>query len=253
MKNTYQKIDILGIPMAVFESYEHAVRSISSRIQAQRKTFCVAINPEKIYCSRKDHVLRQVLLKADMGICDGIGTGLAAKILHGRYVPRCTGVDLFFMLGDEAARNNWRIYLLGASEAANEGTYNTLKRKYPKLQIAGRHNGYLEKDKDVIEQINASRADLLFVAMGSPQQEIWIYEHVHQLQAKFFLGVGGAFDIISGQVKRAPSWVRRLGLEFFYRFLQFPTRTNRYFRRQLFALQVFIEKLKQIFIYPPRV
>ncbi len=242
----YQNFDILGIPIAAFESYEHIIDYISSRKQAQRKTFCVAINPEKIYCSRKDHVLRQALLDADIGICDGVGTGLAAKILHGRYIRRCTGADLFMKLAEESVRKDWSIFLLGATDEVNEEANNKLKEQYANIKIAGRYKGYFENTEEVIGQINASGADILFVAMGSPQQELWIYKHKHLIDAKVFLGVGGAFDIISGKVKRAPYWIRMIGLEFLYRSLQFPRRFNRHHRRPWFALLVIMEKMKQM-------
>jgi N-acetylglucosaminyldiphosphoundecaprenol N-acetyl-beta-D-mannosaminyltransferase len=88
----------------------------------------------------------------------------------------------------------------------------------------GRHNGYFDHDDSIIEQINASDANILFVAMDSPLQELWIHEHMDQIDANFLLGVGGTFDIISGRIKSAPAWMQKIGLEFFYRFCQFPTR-----------------------------
>ena len=240
-----QKIDILGVPMSVFEGYDQTVAYIASEIQAGHKTFCVAVNPEKVYCSRKDTELRKVLHEADIGICDGIGTTWAAKILHGQYVPRCTGADLFMKLMAESVRKNWRVFLLGGSEEANRGTYDKLKEQFPNVQIAGRQNGFFEDVEKLIEQINASKADLLFVALGSPQQELWISKYRHQINARFFLGVGGTFDVVSGRVKRAPLWMQRLGLEFFYRFCQFPARFSRHHRRPLFGLFVLVEKMKQ--------
>ncbi len=97
-ENLPEQIHILKVPVTFFDSHQHAIACIANRIEHNIKTFCVAINPEKIYCAGKDHALLDILQNAHIGICDGVGVSIAAKILHGRYIPRCTGVDIFIEL-----------------------------------------------------------------------------------------------------------------------------------------------------------
>jgi N-acetylglucosaminyldiphosphoundecaprenol N-acetyl-beta-D-mannosaminyltransferase len=199
-----------------FDSYAEAVKCAEDAIAAGRKTFWVAINPEKIHTAMKDSRLRAVLEKADAGLCDGIGVTLAAKLLHGRAVKRCTGCDLFFHLITRAAEAGWRVFLLGASPESNERACALLAARYPGLQIAGRQHGYFEDSQQVIRAINESHADVVFVAMGSPKQEFWIAEHREAIAAPFCMGVGGTFDVASGTAKRAPRIFQKTGTEYLY-------------------------------------
>ena len=209
-------LPILGIGVVPFESHAEAVKCVEDAITAGRKTFWVAINPEKIHTAMKDSRLRAVLEKADAGFCDGIGVALAARLLHGRAVKRCTGCDLFFHLITKAAEAGWRVFLLGASPESNERACALLTARYPGLQIAGRQHGYFEDSQQVIRAINESHADVVFVAMGSPKQEFWIAEHREAIAAPFCMGVGGTFDVASGTAKRAPRIFQKTGTEYLY-------------------------------------
>jgi N-acetylglucosaminyldiphosphoundecaprenol N-acetyl-beta-D-mannosaminyltransferase len=158
----------------------------------------------------------------DVGICDGVGISIASRILYGRGIKRCTGCDLFFRLLLLASRKDWGVYLLGASAQSNARARSELQKMYPDLRIVGCHDGYLEDSRKVIEQINSSGADLLFVAMGSPKQEHWICRHRQAIDAKFCMGVGGSFDIASGHLRRAPKVFRMIGAEFLFRLIREP-------------------------------
>ncbi len=118
--------------------------------------------------------------------------------------------------------------------------YDTLLKSYPGLSIVGRHDGYFKNSGKVIEDINRSEADILFVAMGSPKQEQWLSENWDTIQASFCMGVGGTFDVVSGKVKWAPTICRKTGTEWLYRLVSEPKR----WRRQL-ALPKFIWLLFQ--------
>jgi len=215
-------LPILGIGVVPFDSYAEAVKCAEDAIAAGRKTFWVAINPEKIYTAMKDSRLRAVLEQADAGLCDGIGVALAARLLHGRAVKRCTGCDLFFHLIARGAEAGWRVFLLGASPESNERAYASLAARYPGLQIAGRQHGYFEDSQEVVRAINESRAEVVFVAMGSPKQEFWIAEHRQAIAAPFCMGVGGTFDVASGIAKRAPRFFQKTGTEYLYQLVVRP-------------------------------
>ena len=225
-----QPIAVMDVPVAPFESYEQAMKCVGDILESGRKAFWVAINPQKIYRAWHDPKLLDIVRRADAAICDGVGVSLAAKILHGRVIKRCTGCDLFFALLAEAARKGWRVFLLGASPESNRGACSRLREAYPGLMIAGSRDGYFTDSSAVIAEINASRPDMLFVAMGSPRQEYWIAEHHDEIHAGFCLGVGGSFDIASGAARRAPGLFRKTGTEFLYQLL---TEPRKRLKRQL--------------------
>jgi N-acetylglucosaminyldiphosphoundecaprenol N-acetyl-beta-D-mannosaminyltransferase len=209
-------VSILGVEVVPFESYAEAVKCAEEAIVSRRKTFWVAINPEKIETALGDARLRSVLAEADVGLCDGIGVAIAARLLHGVTLRRCTGCDLFFHLMARVAEKGWKVFLLGASPASNERACARLAERFAGLNIVGRRDGYFEDSSAVVSEINASQADALFVAMGSPRQEYWIAEHREALHPPFCMGVGGSFDIASGEAPRAPRFFQKTGMEYFY-------------------------------------
>jgi len=215
-------IDIMGIPVVPFESYDQALKCVEETIVSNKKSFWVAINPIKIYNAWYKPELLNLLRQTDVGICDGVGVSITSKILNGRSIKRCTGCDLFFKLLSLAARKKWGVYLLGASAESNAAARSELQKMYPNLRIVGWQDGYFEDSQRIIEQINSSRAKLLFVAMGSPKQEQWIWRHRQTIEANFCMGVGGSFDIASGGLRRAPKIFRMTGTEFLFRLIKEP-------------------------------
>lgn len=151
-----------------------------------------------------------------------MGVSIASRILHGRGINRITGCDLFFRLLSLASQKQWGVYLLGASPESNSAARVHLQGMYPGLRIVGWHDGYFEDSREIVEHINASKADLLFVAMGSPKQEYWIGRHRREINASFCMGVGGSLDIASGNSRRAPKVFRMTGTEFLFRFVMEP-------------------------------
>jgi N-acetylglucosaminyldiphosphoundecaprenol N-acetyl-beta-D-mannosaminyltransferase len=241
-------VSIMGIRVSPFDSYGHAVRAVSSRIDAGVKTFCVAVNPHKAWKAQIDRDLYATLNAADMHICDGVGIALAARLLLGKRISRCTGVQLFFDLLKEAAQKQWKVFLLGASPESNDLARSNLVRMYPHLRIVDYAHGYFQDSSAVITQINESQADLLFVAMGSPKQEFWISENRSRIDALFCMGIGGTLDVVSGKARWAPSWVRRLGLEWAYRTIHRPHKLfPRLVTGILFALRTFVQLIVQVF------
>jgi N-acetylglucosaminyldiphosphoundecaprenol N-acetyl-beta-D-mannosaminyltransferase len=205
-----------------FETYDQSLQCIEEAIESKRKSFWVAINPMKIYRAWHEPALLNLLRQTDVNICDGVGVSIASRIFHGRSIKRITGCDLFFKLCSLASRKKWRVYLLGASSQSNGAARAELQRMYPELRIVGWQDGYFRDSSDVVEQINASGADLLLVAMGSPKQEYWIWRHRQAINATFCMGVGGSFDIAAGSVKRAPKIFRATGTEFLFRLASEP-------------------------------
>jgi N-acetylglucosaminyldiphosphoundecaprenol N-acetyl-beta-D-mannosaminyltransferase len=232
-------LNVFGIPITQLHSYRHAEDVIVQRIRNKQKTFCVAINPEKIYRSQVDEELRKLINSADFHICDGIGAAVAARILHRKKIGRVTGVQLFLNLMARAEKEGLKVFLLGASPQSNDVAFTRLKEMHPGLDIVGRQDGYFDNDDDVIQHINDSEADMLFVAMGSPRQEKWVNEHRGRINAPYCMGVGGTLDVVSGNVKWAPKLFRKTGTEFLYRLISEPKRIKRQIVLPKFMFLVF--------------
>lgn len=180
-----------------------------------------------------------------MLIPDGIGVVLVARLAGHRAVRRVPGIELMDALCRHAATLGWSVFLLGAKREINERAVQQLKLKYPALRFAGHQDGYFGEDDDpsIVQQINASGAEIVFVGLGSPKQELWMARHLNSLDAKVCQGVGGSFDVISGVAKRAPAIFRRLNMEWLYRLIRQPHRLIRQTALPRFVWLVLREKL----------
>nr|AUN36937.1 N-acetylmannosaminyltransferase [uncultured bacterium] len=199
---------------------------------------CV-VNAAKVVAASRDEKLRRVIAQADIITADGMSVVWASRLLGQPLQERVTGIDLFERLVEHAARRGLSVYLLGAREQSVRGVVEQFTAKHPALRVAGYRNGYFnaEESEKIIEDIHSSAADLLFVAMGSPAQEYWISSNLARTGVRFALGVGGSFDHLSGHARRAPRWMQRAGLEWFYRLLSEP---RRLWRRYLIGNTRFI-------------
>ncbi|MDQ0215922.1 N-acetylglucosaminyldiphosphoundecaprenol N-acetyl-beta-D-mannosaminyltransferase [Oikeobacillus pervagus] len=235
MKENYLGVDVCSL------TYDEITSSLFHKIENSQKSFIVAINPEKIMKAQTDENLRGLLNKADYQIPDGIGVILASKIRGGNIRERVTGIDMMITLCREAEKRGKSIFLYGAKPGIADQAKIQLEKQFPKLHIAGTMHGY-EKDEEVVKKtINEANPDIIFVALGSPTQEYWIIRHMDKLAPKVYQGVGGSFDVISGNLKRAPLFFQRLGLEWFYRLIKEPSR----WRRQLILPKFLIKALKE--------
>jgi N-acetylglucosaminyldiphosphoundecaprenol N-acetyl-beta-D-mannosaminyltransferase len=234
------KENFLGVDISTL-NYEEITSSIMKDIECKKKSFIVAVNPEKLMKAKDDEELRILLNKADYQIPDGIGVILASKLKGGRIKERVTGIDLMLTLCKEAEKQGKSVFLFGAKPGIADEAREELQKSYPSLRIAGTLNGY-EKDIRVIrDTINQANPDILFVALGSPAQENWILSHMHELSPSIYQGVGGSFDVISGRINRAPVIFQKFGLEWFYRLMKEPWR----WKRQLLLPKFLLEILKK--------
>lgn len=228
-------------------SQTRLLRKIMARIEKNKKTFIVTPNPEFIVYAQRHSWFKKIINQSDFAIPDGIGLVLASKILGQQIRERVSGTDLMEKLCQEAAKRGWRVFLLGAKPGRAKKTLAVLKKRYPylkgwaeagpKLNLQPITYNLLPKKEiiKVIKSINLKKPDFLFVAFGMGKQEKFIWDNWNKLDVKLAMGVGGAFDYLSGQVPRGPKWVRNLGLEWLFRLIKEPWR----WRRQL-ALPEFI-------------
>lgn len=235
------KAQILGIQVDNY-TYGAWLDQIGTWISQspERLHHICTVNPEFIMIAQQNEAFFRVLNGADACVADGTGILLAAKWLGIPITTRITGSDGIYKIAEQAAKSGWRIYLLGAASGIAEQTAAILQNRYPMLQIAGTYAGSPHPDDApaIIERINQTHADIVLVAYGAPQQDLWIDEHKQKLKVKVAMGVGGAFDYVAGIVPRAPQWMRRLGLEWLYRLIKQPWRWRRMLRLPTFIWAV---------------
>ncbi|ALG49478.1 WecB/TagA/CpsF family glycosyltransferase [Clostridium perfringens] len=199
-------------------------------IENKKRVNIISGNPEVLYNGIKNEFLRNSFTKEDaLIIPDGVGTLLAAKINGIDITEKIAGIEVMNMLLEEARDKNLKVFLLGAKEEILIKCKEKIKENYDGINIVGSNNGFFDLDNcdDLIEKINESKADILFVAMGAPRQEVFIEKYKDKLCCKIFMGVGGSFDVFAGNVNRAPQFMINIGMEWLYRVAKEPWRIKR--------------------------
>lgn len=225
------RIELMGCQVDNL-SLEETLQAIEAFIGSGRPHQHVVVNVDKLVKASKDEQLRRIINDCALINADGMPVVWASRILGKPLKERVAGVDLFEALMKRSAQRGWRVYLLGARQEVVSQVKETFESLLPGLQVAGYRNGYWEphEEGEVVEDIVRARADILFVAISSPKKEQFLGAYQERMRVPFAMGVGGSFDVASGRLKRAPNWMRRLGFEWFFRFLQEPRRMfRRYF------------------------
>lgn len=205
---------------------DETVEAVEKIIRERKPTQHVVINASKINLMQKDKKLTEIVNACPIINADGASIVWAAKIFKIPVKERVTGIDLFLELIQKAEQKGYRVFLFGAKEEVVKRVERVFQKKYKNLHIAGIRNGYFskEEEKSIAEEIRDAKPDMLFVAFSSPQKEYWINEYLNVMQVPFVMGVGGSFDVVAGMTDRAPKWMQKHGLEWFYRFIQEPER-----------------------------
>jgi N-acetylglucosaminyldiphosphoundecaprenol N-acetyl-beta-D-mannosaminyltransferase len=224
---------------------EQTLQKIDGFIQSGLPHQHVVVNVDKLVKASHDTELRRIINDCALINVDGMPVVWASRLLGKPLKERVAGVDLFEALMQRSARTGWRVFLLGAREEVVSEVKRQYELKYPGLTVAGYRNGYWkpEEEAGVVEQIREAKADLLFVAISSPKKEHFLGQYQAHMKIPFAMGVGGTFDVAVGRVKRAPLWMQRNGLEWFYRFLQEPRRMfRRYFIEDMAFVWLFLKE-----------
>jgi N-acetylglucosaminyldiphosphoundecaprenol N-acetyl-beta-D-mannosaminyltransferase len=237
-------VEIFGVPVDCIDM-AGALDAVESMIAGGRPQTVLAVNPEKIMKAQTDSLVRESLRGAGLLIPDGIGVVVAVRLLLGRRLERVPGSELMPAICARAAGKAHAVFLYGATPEVNERAAQVLVERYPGLRVAGHRHGYVgEADMPaLVEEINASGAQILFVALGSPRQELWMKQYLPQLDVRVCQGVGGTFDVLVGKVRRAPAVFRRLHLEWLYRLLSEPRRLLRQTALPRFAWKVLVARV----------
>lgn len=220
------KYSLLNVEFSNF-TYADTLDAIKSFAKSKNKNVVNFVNAHCLNVAFENSNYTKVLSKSDLVLPDGMGVQMGCRLQGYHLKDNVNGTDLFPLLLKLIIEENLSVYLLGGTQEVNLGLRETLRRDYPALRIAGGHHGHfnLQKRNDsILEEINKSGAEILLVAFGVPAQEFWIYDNLPLLNSNVVMGVGGLFDFYSGKNKRAPQWVRELGLEWIYRIYQEPKR-----------------------------
>lgn len=221
-------------------------RAIQKRSPPRQHT---VVNAAKIVSAQKDPFLKQSILESDLVNIDGQPVVWAARLLGVPVPEKVSGADLIVALLKQAEQKKWRLFFLGAKTEVLQAMLQQLRRQYPSLIIAGARNGYFKEEEGttVALEIQTAKPDILFVGMPTPRKENFIRQFKEAMQVPFSMGVGGSFDILAGQTRRAPLLIQKMGLEWFFRLCQEPKRLfKRYLKTNtLFLYMVFREYFRK--------
>jgi len=225
---------------------DETLSAIESIIERREATQHVVVNVAKLVAMQQDVELKRVVNQCAIVNVDGQGVVWGARRLGINVPERVAGIDLFQRLIGLASRKHYRPYFLGATEDVVNSVVETLQIRYPELKIAGFRHGYFSKtdEPEIAKDIRDSNADMLFVGISSPKKEFFLQRNLGAMNVPFAMGVGGSFDIIAGKTRRAPVWMQRAGLEWFYRLLNEPKRMWKRYLSSNAAFLVMLTKAK---------
>lgn len=239
------KVNVLGVKIDKV-TIESATDRICEMLRKSGNHAVFTPNSEIIYAAYKDSRFCELLNSADMLTADGIGVVYASKILGNPVLERAGGYDIACRVIDKISESGDRLYLFGGKPNVAEKAAENLKSKYPFINICGTKNGYFspEESDSIISDINESGADIVFVCLGSPLQEKWIFENRNKLSCHVMMGIGGSLDVFAGVAERAPKIWQNLGLEWLYRLIKEPKRFWRMLALPKFAFTVLLKGRK---------
>lgn len=236
--------EIFGVPLDLL-TMDQTVQRCVEIVAEGRAAQHVLINAGKVVMMEDVPGLRDTIAQCDLVNADGQSVVWAGRMLGLQVPERVAGIDLMERLLTEAEDRSWPVYFLGARDEVLKACLVRVRAMHPRLRIAGHRDGYFDEAAAAARAIRESGARLLFVGISSPKKEFFLAEQLAEMGPVFAMGVGGSFDVIAGLTKRAPVWMQRAGLEWFYRFVQEP---RRMWKRYLvgntrFAALVLREKL----------
>ena len=224
MSSDAERIMLLRCPLDIVDFEEATAWCFSRAASKERPSQLITVNAQSLLLMHDDPAMEEAIREAAMVVADGASMALAARVLNLPWKGRVTGVDLMQRLMSEGGARHLKVYFLGATDLVLERLLAVVRERYPGLVVAGYRNGYFDRNHDgeVIEQIRASGADILFVGMPTPFKELWLHRNLPRFGVGLAIGVGGTFDVLAGLVPRAPLWMQRAGLEWSWRLMMEP-------------------------------
>jgi N-acetylglucosaminyldiphosphoundecaprenol N-acetyl-beta-D-mannosaminyltransferase len=241
-KQTTDTVALFGLPITNV-TMNQAVSRIEEHILSGRSHQIATANLDFARNSLRDQYLQRIICECSMVLPDGAPLLWASSLLGVPLQERVTGVDLIPRLAVLSAQRGYGIYLLGSSDESSEKAAQVLEQRFPGVNIVGRHSPEVRplhemNNEEILRRIEACNPAILLVAFGNPKQEIWIHRHKERLKVPVAIGIGGALDMIAGNLKRAPRWVQTLQLEWAFRMAQEPSRLLPRYVRDAAALMV---------------
>lgn len=240
------KVNILGAFVDKC-NVEQATDKIMEMINGGQKCgYVFTPNSEILMQAYRDKEFCDILNTASLLTADGIGVIYASKILKNPIAERCAGFDITCRLFEKMAPEGKTVYLFGSKPGVAEKAKQNIESKYSGVKVVGFSDGYFDeqKEKQIIEDINTKKPDVLLVCLGAPKQEKWIYAHKNELDVKVCLGVGGTMDVLSGESERAPEFYIKHNIEWLYRLVSQPTRIGRMMDLPKFGFTVLLHGKK---------
>ena len=234
-----QRLKILDISVDLL-TMEEVLQIAWKSIEERNPIRVITANAEMLMQAQENLHMKESLKKSDLVVADGAGIVWAGKKLGVTVPERVAGIDLANQLLRLAAEKNLRVFFFGAGLGVAKLAAENAVAKYSGLNIVGIRSGFFSEAEElgIVKEINDSQADLLFVALGAPKQELWLDKYGKELTPSLRMGVGGSFDVISGQVSRAPMWMQKNSLEWLYRAFLQPSRWRRLLALPRFMLAV---------------
>jgi N-acetylglucosaminyldiphosphoundecaprenol N-acetyl-beta-D-mannosaminyltransferase len=248
-QNSPESVYVLGVRVDRISQEQTLSRimAIIAQRRASEQAFpcqqLITVNPEFVMAAQRDANFRSAINAAALVVADGVGVVWATRYLKAPTPERITGVDTLIELAKRCAGAGYRLYLLGAAPGVAEAAAARLQALAPGLQIAGTYAGSpaSSEEEAIIDRVRVAQADVLCVAYGAPAQDLWIYRNLTRLPVALAIGVGGAYDFISGRQQRAPRVMQRLGIEWLYRLYREPWRWRRMLALPRFAFRVVLK------------
>lgn len=237
------KTDVLGV-LYDNVTMEEALEKGRQILLGDKTCYCVTPNAEMAYEALMNEGFRSLLNGAELVLPDGAGVVLGARILKTPLKQKVAGVEFAQNMLPVMEELGARLYLLGSKPGVGELAAEKMKKKVPGLHICGISDGYYKDEEEILDRINRSGADALFVCLGSPRQELFMQKYQDLLNVKLMCGLGGTLDSIAGTVKRAPRWMIRLQLEWLYRLIKEPRRFKRMLRLPKFIFAAVKKRMK---------
>lgn len=238
---------LFGVPIRAVTT-EQVVTAADEAIGRHGRLLLGVVNAAKLVNMGRDETLRRAVLASDLIVADGMSVVWASRLLRRPLPERVAGIDLMSAILRRADDRGYRVFFLGATDAVLRAALEHVRRDYPGVVVAGARNGYFKagEEVDVVADIRDAAPDVLFAAMSSPKKELFLARWSKELSVPVCHGVGGAFDVLAGKVKRAPQRWQRWGMEWLYRVLQEPGRMWRRYlvTNVLFCWMVCKERVK---------